>query len=227
MPNIPPSPPVAPVAESFDLLLFWELHKKTILAGLGAVVLALLVWAGWQWNQYRQEQASQAAFAAATKPEDLENITRDFRGTMSAGNAMLLLAEQQRAAKQYDQSAATLRAFLAQNPKHPLAGTAALSLALTLESQGKTDEAMQTYQEVVARHGGDYVAPMALLAEAALHQRHGQSEEARRLYEKVIADYPKSFFVPEAESQLRAVKREEPTQPAKPEMAAPPTEPAK
>lgn len=196
---------------TLEASVFWLRHKNEIVAGFIVVLLALAGLAGYWFYQQRRDSSAANLLAEAKTPEQLQNVTRQGKGTPAGATAYLLLAEQQRNEKKYTEANATLQAFLEKNPKHELASTARMANAANLESLGKLDEALATYQRVSAGDPHGFNAPLALLAQAHLLKEKNQIEEARRVCETILTQYRDSFAAGEASRQLRLLKAGTPT----------------
>src|SRR4030095_16123717 len=132
-----PSPITAapPPETGFDPLAFWIQHKSKILVFAGLFVVGLLTFAAFQYTQRRSREAAEQAFENAKTPEDLRKVIADHPRTVAAANAQLLLAEALRRDGKHEEAISTLRAFINQNPDHPLISGAWTSLAFSLETQ--------------------------------------------------------------------------------------------
>ena len=190
----------------FDPGHFWEHHKGKILLYGGILLVALLISAIYQVNEHRKLAGSRAALASASTAEEYAAVIEKFGGTMSAGNAHLLLAASQREEKKYDEAIATLESFLKAYPDHPLAGGALLSIGEIQEVAGRTDEALATYKETVEKYPDTYGAPAAMMAEATFFKNSGKTDDARRVFEDLVSQFPDSYMSMQAEAELRFLK---------------------
>lgn len=192
-----------PSQDYLEPLDFWEIHKGKIIVYGSLLLLGAIAFGAYSFQQEAKRTAAGAAYSAAHTPGELEEVIRSYMGTVVAGDAALQLADQQRQEKKYDEAVATLRAFIAKNPEHPLIAGAWLSLANTLEVQGKTEEALDVYQQTGSKYPKSYAAPIALISEARLRVQAGHPEAAKPLYEGLIARFPKSLYAREAMRELR------------------------
>jgi len=197
--------PISP--DLFDGDDFWEENKSKILL-YGALLLAGLVGFGvYEYQRQTKKAASQTAYAQAATEAELQNVTKDFAGTVPAGDAAIQLADKLRGEAKYDEAVTVLRDFIAKYPEHPLIAGAWVSLASTLELQGKADEALEIYQQAATKFPNSYAAPLALNSQARLLAAKGNKDGASRLYEDVVARYPESIYSREAMRELRLLKR--------------------
>ena len=134
---------------ALETSLFWDQYKWPIIALVAVLVLGGLGFAGYQFYSQRKAADASALLAAAKSPEDYKVVIDRYPGSEAAASAYLLLAEQERAKKDYAGANATLHKFIDQFPKHELITTAWMGVAANLESLGKPDEALSTYQRMV------------------------------------------------------------------------------
>ena len=128
----------------------------------GLVLLALLGFSVYEYNQSQRIAAAGAALAQAANDDDYRQVIGKYSGTVAAGDASLFLAGRLRDERKYGEAVDVLEAFLDKYPNHPLAAAGDLSLAETLEAQGKPDDALAKYQEVAAKYPDSYSAPVAV-----------------------------------------------------------------
>ena len=197
--------PADPTPETgFEPHLFWEEHKQKILLYGALFLAALFIFGIYQYTSERKLSEAQNLFAQAKSPDDYRKIIQQFPRSVSAANAQMLLADQLRSDKKYDEAVATLRALIDQSPEYPLLSGAWLSLAATLEQQGKNDEALDMYQQVASKFTDSYAAPLALMAQANLLKTKGKIDEAKQAFERVLSQFPDSLCARQAmrDSQL-------------------------
>jgi predicted negative regulator of RcsB-dependent stress response len=190
----------------FDAYLFWDRYRLVIIFAIIALILGI---SGYFILQTQREQAAQAAGAAlaqASSEEDLHGVMDKYPGTVSAGDAALMLAGRLRGEGKFDEAMQTLQDFESKFPTHPLFAGAELAIGETLEAQGKTDEALTKYQGVAAKYSDTYVAPLAVLDQANLLQSQGKPEEARRVYENFVEQFPDSLFEQQAMAEMRLLR---------------------
>jgi tetratricopeptide (TPR) repeat protein len=204
-----PSPtPSEPTAETgFDPAVFWLQHKKTIVVLIALFVVAIVAYGTWEHMRSVREGEAVQMLAGAKTPDDYRKVIASYEGTPPAADALLLLAEKQRAEGKYDESSATLHQLIDKYPDYPLLSGAWTSLAANLEAQGKTDEALSTYQKVSSAYANSFSAPLALLSQARLLGQKGKTEEARKLYEQVMAQYRDNYVSQQASQELSKLKK--------------------
>jgi TolA-binding protein len=202
------------ISTGFNALLFWDQYRQSILLGAGVLILAVVVFGVYMFNQSQKVAAAGAALASAATEDDFRAVIDKYPDTVAAGDASLILAGKLRADKKYDDSIQVLQTFLDKYPTHPLVAAGDLSIAETLETQGKMDDAMTRYQEVAAKYPDSYAAPVAVLDQANLLQYQGKIEDARRVFENFVAQFPDSIFVNQAMAEMHLLP------PAPPSAAA-------
>jgi predicted negative regulator of RcsB-dependent stress response len=222
MPTVSSSLP-DPVLESH---VFWERHKKEVVAALVIALLALAGYGGYRLYAERHNSAAAALLASAKTEADYQKVITQFSGTPASASSYIFLASEQRKAKKYEEANATLQSFVTKNPKHDLAGTARMAMAANLESLGKRDEALTMYQRIAADNPQGFTAPIALISTVPILKEKNQIEEARRVCETILTQYRDSAISMEATQQLRLLKvvsepAKVPTPPTAPTAATP------
>lgn len=187
--------------------LLWDQYKWPIIALVAVLVLGGLSFAGYQFYSQRKTADASALLAAAKSPEDYKVVIDRYPGSEAAASAYLLLAEQERAKKDYAGANVTLHKFIDQFPKHELITTAWMGVAANLESLGKPDEALSTYQRMVTEYPQSFNAPLALLSQVPLLKAKNRPEEARRACETLLTQYRDSILVNEALRELRTLPK--------------------
>ncbi|MBA3963314.1 MAG: tetratricopeptide repeat protein [Chthoniobacterales bacterium] len=206
---------------ALETSLFWDQYKVPIIALAAVLVLGGLGFAGYEVLAQRRAAEAASALASATTPEDYQRVIDGYAGSAPAASAYLLLAEQQRAKKNYADANLTLHKFIDQFPKHELITTAWMGVAANLDSLGKSSEALSTYQRLVAEYPQSFNAPLALLAEVPLLKASGKIEDARRACESIISQYRDSVVMSEAIRELQKLpKATAPITPPKPQPSA-------
>jgi len=193
--------------QEFDPLVFWIQHKSKILLFTGLIVAALLIYAASEYYSQKRNSNAQVAYANAKTLEDFRKIATDYSGTITGGNAQLMLADKLRTDGKLDESSAALHTFIDKYPSHPLISGAYTSLGANLESQNKLDEALTTYQKVSSAYANSFSTPVALLAQARILAEKGKPDDARRVYEQIITQYQDNFASQVAGQELRKLKK--------------------
>lgn len=168
----------------------------------------------------KQEEAG-AAFVKAKDLAGYQAVVDEKKDTLASGSAMLLLANAQWTGGKQDDSIATLRKFISENPEHPAVSTAKANLGTKLVAQGKTGDAAKLLEEVISDPTAKYIAPLALITLGDIAKAGGDLEKAESTYNKVKSDFPSSEFIDEANRRVSGLKSKPPV-----EIDAPPAPPA-
>jgi TolA-binding protein len=188
--NLPASD--EPVYEIDTLELFWEQHKGKVIAGVLALVVAIVAVFGWMLVSNARMAAAEDAFSGAKTPADYQAVIAKYGSSPVAGDAALLLAKSLRDEKKYDEANQVLDRFAKTQPKHPLAPLAKVAAAENLALAGKIDEATQALENVALTDSQSFVAPFALLVEAELKSAQGKREGALQAYRQLAKTFPNS-----------------------------------
>jgi len=191
MTSQPAAQPSEPVS-TFDLEIFWTLHKQKILIGAALLIAALLGSSLYFGFQAIQSQKAGAAYAAADSVDAWRSVIRQFPNEVAAGNSYLRIAVKLREEGKYQESDSAYESFVHQYPKHPLLVDGYMGLAANAELEKHPDKALKYYQNVTTQFGSSYQAPMALFHQARLTEAKGQLKEAQQLFESVVKRYPES-----------------------------------
>lgn len=192
---------------ALETSLIWDQYKVPIIALASILVLGGLSYAGYELYTQRSQSEASALLARAQTPQEYQQVIARYSGSEAAASAYLLLAERQRAAKNYAGANETLRKFISQYPKHQMITTAWMGVAANERSLGKDDEALSTYQRLVAEYPQSYNAPLALLAQVPLLKARNKIEDARRACETVLTQYRDSILTGEALRELRTLPK--------------------
>src|SRR3954451_3446757 len=98
MPTISPSDPV------LETQFLWAKYKKIVLTSLILIVLGVSAWGAYRIMNERRNAAAAKELGAAKTPSDFQKIITEFQGTPASASAYLLLAEQQRKDKKFEES---------------------------------------------------------------------------------------------------------------------------
>lgn len=200
MPTLSSADPV------LETQVFWERHKKTVLAVLVLALLSAAAWGG--YRIYSDRRAANAAnlLATAKTTAEFQKVIAQYPGTPAGGSACLFLAEEQRKEKKFVEANTTLQSFIEKHPAHELKGTARMAMAANLESLGKRDEALAAYKRLAADDPQGFSAPVAMISQVYLLKEKGQAAEARQICETILTKYRDSLVANEATRQLRLLK---------------------
>jgi TolA-binding protein len=188
-----PNSTVEPPLNAFDPGLFWVMHRRAIVLGAAALIVAGLIIGGYSGFTAYQAQRAAEVYSKATSIDDWRAVVRQFPGTVAAGNASLRIAAQLGADGKLADSDAEYESFIRSNPKHPFLVNGYVGLAQNAETENKLDRALSYYTEAASQFPNSYAAPLALFNEARLTKLKGDSKAARGLFESVVQRFGNSM----------------------------------
>jgi TolA-binding protein len=191
MSSQPAAQPSEPVS-SFDLEIFWTLHKQKVLIGAALLIAASLGISIYYGFQAIQKQKAEVAYGAADSVEGWQGVIREFPNAIAAGNSYLRIAVKLREDGKYQESDNAYNSFIRQFSKHPLLVDGYMGLAANAELEKHPDKALDYYKDVTIQFGNSYQAPMALFHQARLTEAKGQLKDGQQLFESVVKRYPES-----------------------------------
>lgn len=157
------------------LHLFWKKHSQAVVAGCGAILIAIIAIGCWELYQAHREKGVESDYAAATTPEKLSAFATANSGHALAGLAQLRLADDAytagkfaEAQANYDKAAATLRSG-------PFAGRAQLGAAMARLGLGNGTEGETALKQISA----DVSQLKGIRAEATYHLAKLAAEAGR------------------------------------------------
>lgn len=189
-----PVPPPNETGPGFDFLTWFELNRPRIIAGVGVVVVGVLVFLFIRWQHDQSEAAASAALSSvvnangtATPPSGtaLLAIAEAHAGTKAAERARLLGAGRLYVEGKFGEAQTQFDKFTVDYPDSPLLNTALLGLASSLDSQNKTNEALTAYQRLISTAPNDPIAARARLNKARIHEALNQAAAAVALYDEL------------------------------------------
>lgn len=189
-----PIPPPNETGPSFDFLTWFELNRPRIIAGVGVVVVGVLVFLFIRWRHDQSEAAASAALSAvlnggggSTQPTgaSLLALAEAHSGTRAAERARLLGAGRLYVEGKFGEAQTQFDKFTVDYSESPLLNTALLGLASSLDSQNKTNEALTAYQRLISTAPNDPIAARARLSKARIHEALNQPATAVALYDEL------------------------------------------
>ena len=200
---------------------FLDRNQKNMIVLSITVAVATAGYLIYQGVVTSKEHTAGAALCKASDLPALQNVIKSYAGTAAAGTATIPLAERQWTEAQQDAAIATLKSFIAANPKHPARPGAQASLAGKLKTQGKLPEAKKLFQELADDPAAAYIAPYALVSLGDLAKTSGETEQAEKFYQKAKSGFPGSSFGNTIDQRLALLKAQLPV-----EIDPPPAPPA-
>jgi TolA-binding protein len=195
---------------ALETSIFWDQYKVPIIGAIVALLLGAIGYAGYLFYTQQRDAEAAALLAAASSPQDYQQVVDRYASSAAAASAYLLLAEAQRAKRNFAEANVTLHKFIDQFPKHELIATAWMGVAANLDSLGKSDEALSTYQRLVAEYPQNFNAPLALLSQVPLLKAKNRMEDARHVCETLLTQYRESVLINEALRELQTIPKAAP-----------------
>ncbi len=221
--TVPAMPPVtrsnAPVSAQDPILetqLFWTKYRMPILVAVLLAIVAGAAWGAYWLYADRRDEAAATMLAQDKTASGYQKVIEQYPSAPAAASAMLLLAAEERANKNFAEANTTLQKFVSQHPKHEFITSAKMAMAANTESLGKADEALDQYRRIAAEYPRSFNAPLALLSEVHLLKEKGQIDQARQVCETVLTQYRDSEASAEASRYLRTLKSPAPGSPTNP-----------
>jgi TolA-binding protein len=193
---------------------FLQQNWKQLALGIAAVLVVILVSAGWgKHRQTRENTASERLAEAAiaeqggetNRAEELyAQVVSKFGRTQAGIPACTSLGALQFSAGKFDEAIATYRKALDRAGSDPLGAFAAYSgVGACLEEQGKYGEAAIQHRSYAKKYPRSPFAPEALSDAARCFMQAGRTDEAKATLEQIVRAHPKSQVVVRARSLLK------------------------
>lgn len=204
-----------------------EQHARSVVIGVGALVVLGAAIAGGIWYSRSREAdaqlklsaalralnapvtedggvAGQAAAAYATRRQKYDEVARlagvvltEHPSSTASKWASYYKAFAQKELGDYPGALQTVGA-LALDQEEFLASSAKFLQGQIHEAQGDTAGALEIYTSLAASAPQRFPVDMALMSQARILEAQGKSEEARDVYRRVIQEFPDSPFAREA-----------------------------
>jgi TolA-binding protein len=198
-----------PPVSSFDPVLFWTLHRRPIIGGAIAIVLAALAVGFYFGYEAFQAQSATAAYAAASSIDGWRSVIKHYPGSVAAGNASLRIAARLAADGKLAESDTEYENFVHRYAKHPLAVNGYVGLAQNAEAANNLARAAQEYAQAANLFPNSYQAPLALFNQARLTKAQGQDQAARTLFETIVQRFGASFVASMARTEAEKLADKE------------------
>ena len=198
------------LTRSARVITWVEMNATSILYGAGAVILAVVLVAGWfVWRTNKHARAEAMLFEAMnaggngkvaqqnTSQNDeiiraLQSLVRDYGGTPAAvqaywnlGRLYFARAEYVAASGAYEQA----RTRLSGDDENPLlSALISLNVAYAEEAQGACEQALGNFASVLNAPAATWLRSEAYLGMGRCHERSGLPEEAVEVYDRALTD---------------------------------------
>lgn len=176
-------------------------HQRGLLAGLvGVVVVGFLIGSWTSSRRAAEREASMLVLQAGIALDEgrsdqaqvhLEAATDRFRGTESAGRALLMLANLQFQQGYIDSARISYEDYLDRYAKgRVLTAAARAGLAACTEAEGRWPEAARLWQQAGDQVRNEALSPQYYLQAARCLREAGRTSEALNLFDRIRRDYP-------------------------------------
>ncbi len=126
--------------------------------------------------------------------------------SQSAPQSIYKKAYKQFEARRFTEAREQMRAFLAQYPRHELAGNALFWIGETHFNQKRYDSAILAYQDVIEKHPENRKVPAAHLKQAYSFIELGENVAARGILKTLLERHPDSDVAKFAERKLKELE---------------------
>jgi len=197
-------------------------HRSLV---LGLAVAAVVISGGigaYLWYGDHQENLAQQAFAAAEQamrgekpgtPPNVEDATKKlgevvskFPRTVTAQQALILIANIRFDGGKFDDALATYNQYLSQFPRGKFRVIAAIGKAYTQEAKGDLQGEVNTLTEVIAATPNDALLGEAYSTLARVYESLKKPEDALRIYGQIAEKYPQTQWAQNALQRMSALK---------------------
>ena len=193
---------------------FFQQNWRQIALGIAAVLVVILVSAGWvKHRQTRENTASERLAEAAIAEQEGETdraeelyaqVVSKFGRTKAGIPACTSLGALQFSGGKFDDAIATYRKALDRAGADPLGAFAAYSgVGACLEEQGKYEEAAIQYRSYAKKYPRSPLAPETLSDAARCFMQAGRTDEAKTTLEQILRVHPKSPAAHHARSAMK------------------------
>ena len=190
-----------------------ERNYTTVLAGIGGVAVAILIFVFVNNHQTQKAEEAQSALGdvyialfdgriddAITQSEKLAS---EYSGEVAGQEALIALANLQFEQTRFSEASANFQKFIDQYGTDGLLGYGAWSgLAACLEAEAKFGEAAQKFKGYADAHPNTPFAAIALKEAGRCYQLAQNKEQAQAVYQIVLDKYNESSVARSARNEL-------------------------
>jgi tetratricopeptide (TPR) repeat protein len=203
----------APNADWQQALDYIKENPKTVLAGVGFVVLCAVLGAVYSLNASIKDRHAMTAYADALDEEEPAVRVEALEAVAAAGNrwsveALYLAGEAAIEAKNYEKARELLQKVVTEHADSSFAPQAAEGLAFLDENEGKLEEALAAYTKIFETWDDTFTGRRQPTNMARLQEELGKLPEAIASYKKQIEIFPDSSLSSSAEQALARLKSE-------------------
>jgi predicted negative regulator of RcsB-dependent stress response len=193
---------------------FLEQHFKKLL--IAAAIIAVTVAGVLVYRERREEQRAREgqAFTSAETIEDYKKVIANYPGSVAAGSAQLMIANQLADNNSPNEAIDELNRFLADYTEHPLRDQAGFRLAVLTLTKGDPKAGLELIDRFLRDYPKSPLAPLARIRKGDALLLTGDADAARKVFEELIADpsFAGSPFFKEAEDRLAQSKLKPPVE---------------
>lgn len=191
-----------------DLLLFLKRQSISLYLIMAGLVLVAFVFVFYTIKTNRDNEQASRILGVAQKPQQFEELIRQYPKSAAGPVALLALASSYFSAGDYEAALRRYNEFSERYPKHPMLSAAELGKVMCSEAKGEMGKALMEFNAFLATYPDHFLTPQALFGKARCLQATGNLAEAKVIYENFIAAHPGNKWRPNAESALQSLGRQ-------------------
>jgi TolA-binding protein len=197
-------------------------HRTPVLVTLLLLCLSVGAGAGYWWYRERLEDEAAHALAVASTalrgeqpgtPGNVDEatkryreVTRQYRGTRSAEEALIALGNHQFRARKTDEALESFGEYMSIYPGGRFRVMAALGKAYGQEAKGNLQGAVQTLSEILERDKGDPLVGEVYMSLARMYEGLKQPDDAMRIYGQVAERFSQTQWAQHALQRMSALE---------------------
>lgn len=193
---------------------FTKKHKKSVLTGVGILILAAVVGYAYAAHVKNVQEKSWAAYYTAqvamrNNPLDvspLDGVSIQFPNTLAAQYAQLLKGDILYAQENYAQ-AADVYEPLVTSANETLRTDATLSLGAARQAINDYEGSVKVLTKFIQDNPKSFALPQAYLTLAMSQELAGKKQDAVETYKLILADYTKTYFGKMAKDKLAVLNK--------------------
>ncbi len=212
-----------PLAEWVAMAVrFVQMRRTAVIGVLVALSLTCIAGAGYWWYRGRQESEASRALAQANdllrgeqpgspgNPSEAmkryRDVAQQFRGTMSAEEALIALGNLQYDAGKTDEAAGTFSEYLSTYSRGHFRMIAGIGKAYAQEAKGDLQGAVKTLTEVLDQDKNNPLAGEAYMSLARMYEELKKTDDAMRVYGQIVERYTQTHWAQQALERMSALK---------------------
>ncbi len=201
---------------------FVKAHRTAIVAGAIAVVVILGAAGAYSWYWIHQGQLARAALADAEQALRVETpgtpantdeamkrlaaVAKDYRGTESAEEALIRLANLQYDAGKTDEAQRTYADYLKTYSRGRFVLMAAIGQAYVDESKGDYQAGAEALSQALDNAKNSPLAGEAYSELARLYEEMKKPQDAMRVYNQIVEQYGQTYWAQQAQQRLALLR---------------------